>query len=140
MTATRINLQPTDAYRRETYGVLFESETRHSVRGPLVHNASFPHRIDVWENKTKHDPSSRFADAEGNVRLTPYGHPTADRYSYLLAPQAVAIVRDPAMRDHTPEGPVLAIGDEVELAVHGYVLGTFRVEARRMADPILVAS
>lgn len=122
MTIT-INLQPAEAYRAEHYGVLMESTSRHIVTGPRVHNPSFPHRVDVWENRNG---------------TTPMGKPTTAPYSYYLTAQPVAIVANPAMRDATPEGETLRVGDHVRLAVHGYVLGEFLIRAESLSDPVLI--
>lgn len=125
MTIT-INLQPTKADRAEFYGVLLESTTRHTVRGSeagRVHNPSFAHRVDVWENRNGTDPM---------------GRPTHRPYSYYLTAQPVAIVANPAMADHTPEGEALTVGDRVRLAVNGYVIGEFIIRAQSLADPVLI--
>lgn len=127
---TTINLQPASPYRGETYGVLLESETQHDVTGPGVHNRHHPHRLDVWEHRR------RYNDGDEVLWVDPHGNPTKARYSYLLSARPVVIAARPV--DRTPEGPALAIGDVVTLAIHGYELGQFRVTARPLADPVLV--
>lgn len=130
MTVHTINLGPEASSRREAYGVLLTSETRHTVTsgaGKRVHNPHHPHRLDVWENRVEVPGSGVFTD--------PSNRPTSERYSYLLSPLAVVI--SASHQSRAPEGPTIAIGDRVELKVHGYSLGLFRVDARPLHDPHL---
>lgn len=132
MTIHTIDLGPEASSRREAYGVLLTSETRHTVTsgaGKRVHNPHHPHRLDVWENR-EHSIGSKTAGY-----LDPSNRPTSERYSYLLSPLAVVI--SASHQSRVPEGPTIAIGDRVELKVHGYSLGLFRVDARPLHDPHL---
>ncbi len=107
----------------ENYGVLLVSETYHDVTGRGVHNRHFPHKVEVWANRGGTDP---------------HGHQTDAPYSVLLSAKSIAIVANPNMRDKTPYGESLVIGDEVDLAINGYVFGTYRVTAQLLSDPVLV--
>lgn len=126
----RINLVPKEVYWRDTYGIALTSETYHDVVGPGVHNRHFPHQVDVWDNSAR-------ANADGTYR-DPSGYTTDRRYTFSLKARSVAIVADPAMADHTPHGAALQIGQTVELAVHEFVIGRFKVAARQLGDPDLV--
>lgn len=131
-TATKtINLRPDTEDRRDSYGVLLVSETLHDVVGSGVHNPAFPHRIQVWENRP-----AKYRDAPAGLIVDPHGKPTEERYSYLTSAESVVISARPYPRD--PQGPTLCIGDVVELAVHGYVIGRFEVTAKSLSNPILV--
>jgi hypothetical protein len=126
----RINLVPKEVYWRDTYGIVLVSETYHDVVGPGVHNRHFPHQVDVWDN------SARVND-DGTYR-GPDNKSTDRRYTFSLKARSVAIVADSAMADRTPHGVALQIGQTVELAVHEFVIGRFKVAARQLGDPDLV--
>lgn len=138
----RVNLTPAEPYRDEHYGVTLQSATQHRVTGRGVHNPEFNHRIDVWDNSRRlladvEVPRLSKPASEGDLYVDPYGFPTAERYSLLVTAQASCIVAEPAMRDTTPQGQPLALGDVVELAISGYVMGEFVVTARPLHDPHL---
>lgn len=126
-TIHEINLIPTDAYRRDTYGVILESESRHTVTGRGVHNPGYDHRIDVWENRPARDGSGGLVD--------PHGKRTEDTYSYLLKACATVITARREVRP--PQGPTLKIGDVVRLKISGYSIGEYQIRAKMLHDPHL---
>lgn len=127
-----IALVPEQPYRRDQYGVLLVSETVHTILGRGVHNRGFAHEIAVWENRP-----SKARDADPSVLVTPHGQPTEERYTILTSAQATVIsaTRDPNEREH---GEALAIGEIVELTIHGYAIGQFTITAGNLRDPHLV--
>lgn len=130
MTVT-INLRPTATYRRDNYGVLLESETVHDMTGSGLHNRHHPHRIEVWENRP-----SKVHGADPDVLVTPHGDPTEERYTILTSAQAVVISDPPQQRD--VEGPVLAVGSRVALAVNGFEIGEYVIHPAPLRDPVLL--
>lgn len=122
-----IALQPAEAYYL-SYGILLESTTHHMFSGLGVHNPSFDHRLQVWQNRPANDGSGRLRD--------PHGRTTDQAYSYLwtAVPSVIATQTEvPRSR-----GVSLEIGDVVDLQIHGYVIGTFQVRSRTAYDPHLV--
>jgi hypothetical protein len=130
-TATRIDLKPADDYRRDNYGVLLESETLHTMSGRGVHNRSFNHEIQVWENRP-----SKVTVADPDQLVTPHGQPTEERYHFQT--KAVPTVLTAWKEERQEQGPGLAVGDQVELYVQGFSIGTFTVTAGVLRDPILL--
>lgn len=129
-----IELRPTEARRRDSYGIVLESVTAHDVVGHLVHNPHHRHVVQVWENRERED--------RPGVRQDPHGRPTTARYSYLLSAVPTVIAAVPYMQQEQgpmqqEQGPTLPLESEVELSVNGYVLGVFDILGRRMGDPIL---
>lgn len=132
MTTHRINLRPDADDRRDSYGVLLVSEQVHRVTGRGVHNPHHNHEIQVWENRP-----SKARGADPDVKVTPYGDPTEEDYTFTTSAQATVISAHRLGNERT-EGDTLAIGDVLELAVNGYVLGRFVLTAKSLHDPILV--
>lgn len=130
-TATRIDLKPDTDYRRDNYGVLLVSETLHTMSGRGVHNRSFNHEIEVWENRP-----AKWNGADPDQLVTPHGEPTEERYTFLTKAVPTVITAWPEERQE--QGPGLAVGDQVELYVHGLSIGTFTVTAGVLRDPILL--
>jgi hypothetical protein len=91
------------------------------VCGKGVHNRSFNHRVDVWENKGGMDPN---------------GRPTTDSHTVIL--NAVASVISATPGEALNHGVDLGIGDEVALTIAGLPIGTFVITAQPLADPYLV--
>jgi hypothetical protein len=130
-TTTRVDLLPAGDYRRDQYGVLLVSHTEHDVKGRGVHNPHHPHQIEVWENRP-----GKFRGADPDVLVSPVDNqPTDEQYTVLLSPRAVVISAHPG--EQTPQGATLYLGDVVELAIHGYVIGTYRIDARPHHNPHL---
>lgn len=132
MKRITVDLKDAGDYRRDNYGVLMESVTRHTVTGKGVHNRGYNHRVDIWENRP-----SRARDADPSVIVDPHGNPTAERYSYLLKAEAGVIAAHPYERE--PQGADLAPGDVLTLRIYGYDLGDFQIRVTRaFHDPELV--
>lgn len=121
-----IELAPSTADRRDSYGVLLESELQYDVAGPGLHNPHHPHTIQLWECRER----------DGQL-VDPNGRPTTEAHVVLMSAQAVVITAHP-MRGRSRADVVLHIGDTVRLAVNGYPLGEYRIEAGRLSDPRLV--
>lgn len=126
-----IDLQAGDAQRRAAYGILLESITVHPIVGRGVHNRGSLHRIQVWENRP-----SKVTGADPDQLVDPRGRPTSAPYSVTTSAQPVIIAAHPIER--APEGAALSIGDTVVLAVSGYRIGEYVVEAEYLRDPHLV--
>lgn len=127
-----IAMSPASDYRRDNYGVLLESDTIHTVTGAGVHNRHHGHVLEVWENRP-----SRANGADPAVLVDPFGRPTEDRYTVILAAKATVIAARPT-GDEKADGTVIALGDHVTLTVAGFPTHTYRVQAGRMTDPVAV--
>jgi hypothetical protein len=125
-----IEMKQTARDQAESYGKVLTSATRHYVVGRAVHNPHHAHTVDFWLATNGTDP---------------HGKPCAPGSTHvLLSPHASVISARPQHLD--PEGPVLSIGDEVELRLPSYgpdntypgpLLGIFVVKARPLDNPIL---
>lgn len=115
---TTIELQPASEYRRNSYGILFESVKTYTIAGRDVHNSGSQHKIEVWFNR--------------KPGIDPNGRSTTDQITVLTSAQAVMIAGTPV--DRPERGGELRPGDEVEL--RGF--GTYRVVTRWLCDPELV--
>jgi hypothetical protein len=126
-----IDLADAGDYRRDSYGLLMESTTAHMIAGRDVHNRGFRHLIQVWENRP-----SKARGADPDQLVTPHGDPTTERYSVTTSPQATIISARPDPT-RVPDGPALAIDQEVELRVHGYSIGVFAIRSKFLHNPVL---
>lgn len=119
-----INLVPADDYRRDSYGILLESETVHRFTGRGIHNPSFDHKLEVWENRRR---------ASDDKVIDPNGVPSSERYSYRFAALPTVISAHPG--EPVKHGDVLQIGDLVEIRISGYAVGLLRIEAKPYHNP-----
>ncbi len=97
------------------------------MTGAGLHNRHSDHVVKVWQNRER----------DGQL-IDPHGRPTTDSHSVTTSAQATVITAHPALRNQQPVGPALAVGQLVRLTVNGYPLGTYRIEAGRLSDPVLV--
>lgn len=111
------------------YGILFVSETKHAMTGKGLHNRSFDHIVQVWENReTAALPAGTLSD--------PWGNATTETHTFAMKAQATVLT---AHRE-TPRfayGDTIAVGDTVTLTIAGLLVGTFAVVARPLRDPVL---
>jgi len=129
---TTIDLKPASDYRREQYGVLLESVTRHNVTSRGVHNPSHQHRVDVWQNKMRDD-----YEGQAEAYRDPRSGFTSSPYSFLLTAQA-SVISAHRVGEPDPEGEVLELGGIVRLTIHGFSIGWFQILNRPLHDPHLV--
>lgn len=109
----------------QSYGIRLVSESLHRITGKGIHNPSFNHKLQIWEN-----------GAYGNPETDPHGNPFTEPWSYLWSAVPSVISAHPMKRDIL--GPTLAVGEEITLKVGGYPLGDFILTAGRWMDPYLV--
>jgi hypothetical protein len=114
------------------YGILLQSKTVHRFVGKGVHNPSFDHLLQVWQNRP-----SRARGADLNRVVDPHGRPTNEFYSYMFSaiPSVISLVPRGPQPEH---GVTLELGAVVTLRIHGYVIGIFQVRAQVAHDPHLV--
>jgi len=121
---TMILVVPVDAYRAEHYGIAYESASLHMVKGPNVHNRSFNHTIQVWNNRDGKDPQGKDTDAARWV---------------TTSARASMITSHPGQR--AIYGDDLRIGGTVALIASDEdgvrFLGGFTVTNQFLSDPIL---
>lgn len=127
MAEVTINLVPAREYDALSYGIVLRSETEHRMEGRGIHNRGSRHVLQVWMNRER-----------DGVRQDPLGRPTSEPLSYLWSPQASVITAHPGLRDSTPQGRSLELGDTVVLEIGGKVFGRFTVEAKPLHNPHLV--
>lgn len=118
---TQITLRPASEDRRRSYGVLFESETVHTVSGRGVHNPSYPYRVQVWINQPDSDVGF----------ISPDGGATTEALTFLLSTEPIVIATTPTARKR---GEALAVGQTVQIER----FGEFKITARDLRDPELV--
>lgn len=144
-TNPTIDLALASEYRRTTYGVEYESTTLHKMTGKGLHNPSFPHRIDVWDNTRRPNPRNgqpvRFGDYGpvdgGNGRyLGPDRRATDDEQTFTVSAQSVMLAARPVER--APYGADLAVGQTVTVRYPDGRTVDMVVTARQLADPVLV--
>lgn len=129
---TSIDLRRESDYRRESYGVLLTSRTRHRVTGRGVHNPHHDHVVDVWENKMRDD-----YEGQAEAYKDPRGGFTERPYSFLLSPQASVIALNP-IDDGLTQGDDLELGGIVRLTIEGFPIGWFQIMTERLQNPHLV--
>lgn len=129
---TNIDLRRESDYRRDTYGVLLTSKTRHRVTGRGVHNPHHDHTLDVWENKMRDDYAG-----QAEAYKDPRGGFTEARYSFLLSPHANVIALNP-IDDGLEQGDDIALRDIVQVTIEGFSIGWFQVFAKPLQNPHLV--
>ena len=127
-----IDLRREGDYRRDNYGVLLTSKTRHRVTGRGVHKPHHDHTLDVWENKMRDD-----YEGQAEAYKDPRGGFTEHRYSFLLSPHANVIALNP-IDDGLTEGETITLGEIVQVSIEGFGIGWFQVFARPLHDPHLV--
>lgn len=127
---TIIDLRRESDYRRDSYGILLTSKTRHRIPG--AYNANHDHTLDVWENKVRDD-----YEGQAEVYKDPRGGFTERRYSFLLAPHANVIALHPLAED-TALGDDLELGGVVQVTIEGFSIGWFQVMAKRFHNPVLI--
>ena len=127
---TTIDLRREGDYRRETYGVLLTSKTRHRIPGS--YNANHDHVLDVWENKVRDD-----YEGQADTYKDPRGGFTHRRYSFLLAPGANVIALNPLPED-TTRGDDIELNGVVQVTIEGFSIGWFQVMGKRFNNPFLI--
>lgn len=127
-----IDLHHAGDSRRDNYGILLTSDTRHRVTGHGVHNPDHDHVVYVWENKIRDDYEGQAA-----AYRDPRGGFTERPYSFLLRPRANVIALNP-IDDGLRQGPDLWLGGIVRLTIEGFPIGWFQVMAEPLHDPHLV--
>lgn len=132
METVKINLKAASQDRRESYGLLFESETLHSMTGPGLHNRSFPHRIQVWISKRSKRTDDLARTDEPVYRSCDGAITERGVLAFRTSAESVMIASTPVQRD--PQGPTLRTGQVIELS--GF--GLFRITAKALHDPVLV--
>jgi hypothetical protein len=125
-----IEVQPAGDYWRDNYGILLESASVHAASGRGFHNPSFNHVVQVWENRP-----AKGGPHKGEV-VTPDGKLTDETHTVCLKAQPTVISAHPG--EPLKYGPALSVGTRVRLEVGGYPIGEYVVQARQLADPILV--
>lgn len=140
---TVIELRQADARRAADYGVIFESGTVHKVTGKNVHNPSFPHRVQVWDNTRRPnlypDRWNQYSGCPGAGRyVDPNGKGTDFELTILLAAECMVIASegcDPGVKTY---GRTLALGERIQLQFpNGVLSGEFELKTRRAHDPHL---
>lgn len=114
---------------KASYGILFVSETQHRMTGKGLHNRSFDHIVQVWENRqTAAFPEGTLAD--------PWGNATTETHTFAMKAQATVLT---AHREEPrfAYGDTLAVGDTVTLTIAGLPIGEFQIVARPLRDPML---
>lgn len=129
---TTIDLRREGDYRRDTYGVLLTSKTRHRVTGRGVHNPHHDHTLDVWENKMRDD-----YEGQAEAYKDPRGGTTERRYSFLLSPHANVISARP-LPEETTLGDPIEMGGVVQVSIEGFGIGWFQVMAKPLQNPHLI--
>lgn len=109
----------------QSYGIRLVSISLHRITGKGIHNPSFNHKLQVWEN-----------GAYGDPKTDPYGKPFTEAFSYLWSAVPSVISAHPQKADIL--GPTLAVGDGITLMIGGYPIGDFVLTAGRWTDPYLV--
>lgn len=149
MTDIIIDLVDTTADRRNNYGVTHTGAVRHALSGANVHNRSFPHRIQVWDNTGRANPRNgeriRYGECGpidgGDGRyLDPGNNATDEPTTILLTSESIGIYAQYTAQDIADrrEGPALTVGDVVRLRYpDGTVTGEYEITSRVARDPWL---
>lgn len=133
-----------------TYGICFRSVFVYRINGKGIHNPTFPHRINVWNNTSRlnSDPD-RFSPAIGRKvgpgrYISPHGHGTDDMMTVTTSAESTAITNNGTNTGTVASGQVyadraLTIGERIVLLLPGGSnSGPFVITARPCADPVLV--
>lgn len=153
---TTVTIADATAYERDTYGITGRSAYVYRVAGKGLHNASFPHRVVVWDNTCRPNlhrgEPVRMVGEHGKreggpgAYVDPHGRDTDSPLSVLLSSESVAITAHGANTGAAASGQVYAaetlrVGDAVTLVrADGTELGAYVITARFLGDPVLVSA
>jgi hypothetical protein len=149
MTTILIPLRPGSEYDRTSYGITHRSEHVYRVTGKGVHNRSFPHRVQVWDNtvrpNTDPDQLTEFTGRVGpGAYIDPQGKGTDAATTVTTSAESIAITRTGANTGTAVSGQVYAphtmtIGDYILLVYpDGTLSDPYVLTARPLGDPGLV--